>query len=198
MDEPIDQRIKNASSEQSSDWVPPVIAALKAEQKNWYDQCLAVGQKSDWMLTEPNPAASSDDIRAAEARLGIRFDDQYKQWLGHVNGWKSFWGGGELYALGDISKDSPEHKVMLEVFHDFSVQPSDLQMDSFDNLIIIGGTADGIQYVTVGGLEQQCASAPVWEIESIECIRFGDLREFLDRKITLARMIVHQMKTEHN
>ncbi|MFI5782419.1 SMI1/KNR4 family protein [Nocardia sp. NPDC051570] len=181
---------------QPGDWVPPVISSLKQQQRHWYDANLALGRKSDWMLTEPNPAASPEDIRTAEARLGIRFDDQYKQWLAYANGWTAFSGGGNLYALSDISKDSPEHKVMLDTFHEYSIQPSDLEMDSFDNLIIIGGTADGIVYVTVGCREQQCASAPVWEVESTDHTRFADLKEFLNRKITLAKAIVDKLKDE--
>lgn len=181
-------------AEEPTDWVPPVISSLKAQQKDWYDENLAVGRKSDWMLTEPNPGAAPEDIRSAETRLGTHFDDQFKQWLAHANGWTAFSGGGDLYALSDISKDSPEHKVMLEVFQQYAVQPRDLEMDSFDNLIIIGGTADGIRYVTVGCQQQQCASAPVWEIESTEYTRFGDLKEFLNRKVTLAKTIVDKMK----
>ncbi|MFB7718412.1 SMI1/KNR4 family protein [Nocardia sp. NPDC056100] len=186
----------NKTSKQPSDWVPRVISSLKTQQKAWYDENLAVGRKSDWMLTEPNPGASPEDIRATEARLGVRFDEKYKQWLAHVDGWTAFSGGGDLYQLANMSMDSPEHKVMIDTFREYSIQPRDLEMDSFDNLIIVGGTADGIQYVTTGCPEPQCASAPVWEIQNIEYTRFDSVEDFLNRKVALAKAVVEQLKNQ--
>lgn len=169
------------------DWVPSIISMLKAQQRDWYDRNSGTGRMSEWMLSAPNPGAAPDDIHAAETTLGLRFDDQYRQWLSHVNGWTAFSGGGDLYPLGDISKNSPEHRAMLDMFRESLIEPGDLEMDSFDNLVLIGGTPDGIQYVTVGSPEQRRTAAPVWEIEDIEYTRFGDLKEFLTREVVSRR-----------
>ena len=49
----------------------------------------------------PNKGCSQEDIRRAEARLGVRLDAQYADFLRYANGWREFFGDtGTGYGLG--------------------------------------------------------------------------------------------------
>ncbi|MCQ4120699.1 SMI1/KNR4 family protein [Rhodococcus tibetensis] len=93
-----------------TDWWSTAIETLEHEQQAEYERQKDKGHDDAWMLTTPGPPATDADIIAAESRLGMKFDVQYKEWLHHVNGWRFYCGGDSLYALDDIAQDSPKKR----------------------------------------------------------------------------------------
>ncbi|MBF6130431.1 SMI1/KNR4 family protein [Nocardia brasiliensis] len=189
---------RTPSTSEPDDWIPQAVSDLKALQKAWYDADLASGMRSDWMLHGPNPPATTDVITAAEDRLGVRLDDQYRDWLTRVgNGWPAFSGGITLYSLDEISRDLPSHQILVQFLQEESKTPQDLGAESYDDLLVIGGTADGVDYVTLACPNRQpCASAPVWIVDRGDYTRFDSLKDCVQRKIALMRTIVEQLETQ--
>ncbi|MFE3195436.1 SMI1/KNR4 family protein [Nocardia sp. NPDC059240] len=188
---------RTPSATDSEDWIPQAVADLKTLQKAWYDADLANGMRSDWMLKGPNPPAATDTVSAAEDRLGVRLDDQYRAWLTRVgNGWPAFSGGITLHSLVEISRDLPSYQNLVKFLREESKTPQDLGTDSYDNLLVIGDTADGIDYVTLACPNRQpCASAPVWIVDRGDYTRFDSLKDFIENQIALMRTIVKQQTT---
>ncbi len=173
----------DAPSHESDDWWRNAIASLTQEQKRWYEADKAAGKDSSWMLTAPNPPASDVEIADAEARAGVKLDEQYKEWLRHTNGWRFFSGGDSLYPTGELSKDSRDRTILLGVIDEYGVQPGELEMRSFEPLVVIGG-ASGDYFIAAVGCEQSgCATAPVWEISGGDHVKYGSFQEFLQARI---------------
>lgn len=90
----------------------------------WRDQMISIKNemhtldvKQIYRYYEPNNGCSLEEISKVEDCLGIKFDNQYKEFLQYVNGWKecyrlvSFLGTKEL--LG--SKEMDVAKEVLEI-----------------------------------------------------------------------------------
>ncbi|MFE3194536.1 SMI1/KNR4 family protein [Nocardia sp. NPDC059240] len=57
----------------------------------------------------PAPAssgASAEAFAAAEQRLGVRFDDSYREVMTVVNGWPQFAGMWEIFAVDDLGTEN--------------------------------------------------------------------------------------------
>ncbi|WP_405160973.1 SMI1/KNR4 family protein [Nocardia sp. NBC_01499] len=55
-----------------------------------------------WRSAPPNPPATDADISASEQRLGVLFDDAYRDLLRTCNGWPVF-GSSHLYGTNDLA-----------------------------------------------------------------------------------------------
>lgn len=146
-----------------------------------------IGCHDAWMLTRPSGPASDADIAAAETRLGTHFDDQYKQWLRHVNGWVSFSGADDLFSLTQIARDSTEAKNMLVYLRSGEFTPQQLGITSFDQLIVVGGSLDGNAYFVA--LQQAPASGarsmPVYAFSGGDFVRYDNFEAFIQKQIEL-------------
>ncbi|MFI7000450.1 SMI1/KNR4 family protein [Nocardia sp. NPDC050175] len=54
-----------------------------------------------WRSAPPNPPATDADIAAAEQRLGVFFDEAYRELLRTCDGWPVF-GSSHFYGTGDL------------------------------------------------------------------------------------------------
>ncbi|MQY20432.1 SMI1/KNR4 family protein [Nocardia macrotermitis] len=166
------------------------ITTLSAEQKRWHEADKVKGVDSSWKLTPPNPAATDAEIQAAEQRLASKLDDQLKDWLRHANGWNNFSGGDSLYPASELTRDSHERTFLLETLQINDVTPAELEMDSFDSLIVIGGNRQSYFIVTTGCGDHSRPSAPVWEIDG-DHKKYARLEEFIQSTIDLMKSSKH-------
>ncbi|WP_435591202.1 SMI1/KNR4 family protein [Nocardia sp. bgisy118] len=139
------------------------------------------------MLTAPNPPASPAEVHEAERRAGVAFDEQYKDWLGNANGWKFFSGADSLYSTFDLSKDSADRNILLNVFCEYEIQPEELEMESFDGLVVIGGASGDYYIATTGCSGDNCSTAPVWELGGGDYVRYESFKEFMQARIDRMR-----------
>lgn len=168
-----------------SDWWSTAVETLKDEQKAEYDRQQENGHDDAWMLTAPGPPATDADVSAAEDRLGIRFDEQYKEWLHYVNGWRFYCGGDSLYSLKDVAQDSPKRRNLLTWLDSAELTPKDLGVDSFDDLLVIGG-ADGAYFIATTASEQKRDVAPILEFGG-GVVTHANLKAYIQANIDIAR-----------
>jgi hypothetical protein len=78
----------------------------------WPDLIAAMGQlreqvnqvDPDFEFTIPHLAATSEQIAAAEQRLGHPLDDQHKEFLSYGNGWPEFYMGSTLLGTEELGQ----------------------------------------------------------------------------------------------
>ncbi|MDV7246251.1 MULTISPECIES: SMI1/KNR4 family protein [Rhodococcus] len=168
-----------------TDWWSTAIETLKHEQKAEYERQKNKGNDYAWMLTTPEPPATDADITAAEGRLGTKFDKQFKDWLHHVNGWQFYCGADTLFPLSDVSKDSPKAKALRIWLDNADLTPTDVGVDSFDDLIVIGG-AEGAFYIATVRSDQSREVAPVYEFGG-GVLTHTSFKDFIQANIDLAK-----------
>ncbi|WP_174567716.1 SMI1/KNR4 family protein [Nocardia altamirensis] len=182
------------ASDDSGDWCTDTIAALTSEQKRWYDYDKTHGGENEDLtqfLTPPNPPATTEQIDAAEQRLGKRFDRQLREWLGHANGWRFVFGSTAFFSTEQLTRESPEREIFLDLLDESEVSADEFGVRSFDDLILIGANNDQSRFVLTVGCEGNgaCASAPVWTFGR-ETRTYPSLRDYLTT-------MVDQLRTVH-
>ncbi|MCX5044835.1 SMI1/KNR4 family protein [Aldersonia sp. NBC_00410] len=171
----------------AGDWCADTIAALISEQHRWYDYDMTHGRGNvdlTWMVTPPNPPATAEQIDAAEQRLGKRLDRQLRNWLEHANGWEFAFGTTALFSTQQLTPDSREREILLQVAHDSDTQIDEFGVDSFDDLIIIGTNDNQSEFILTTGCadDSDCDSAPVWDFDG-DIRKFSSLRDFLTAEV---------------
>jgi cell wall assembly regulator SMI1 len=88
---------------------------------SWIKQMLTVREemcsldfKKLYRYCPPNKGCSQEDIRRAEARLGVRLDAQYADFLRYANGWREFFGDISLFGTQELA-GSPELDMAREL-----------------------------------------------------------------------------------
>ncbi|WP_405166624.1 SMI1/KNR4 family protein [Nocardia sp. NBC_01499] len=89
-----------------------LVAALAPLQER-----AATLRAESWRSAPPNPPATDADISAAEQRLGVLFDDAYRDLLRTCDGWPVF-GNSQLYGTHDlgVSDDWAINKDAIEEY----------------------------------------------------------------------------------
>jgi hypothetical protein len=174
----------------AEDWYQSAITQLTDAQRAWYEQEKTDGIDSSWMLSNPEPPATDEAIHAAQQRLGVHFDQQHTQWLRHANGWKSFSGATDLFPLDAIARDSLPAANLRVFLESGEFTPDRVGVDSFDDLIVIGGTEEGTDFITIQAAPTpETASMPVYEFSHGDFTKYDDLKTFIQSEIdTLNQM----------
>ncbi|MCX5044831.1 SMI1/KNR4 family protein [Aldersonia sp. NBC_00410] len=166
------------------------ITELTDAQRAWYEKERTDGIDSSWMLTSPEPPATDEAIHVAEQRLGVHFDQQYTQWLHHVNGWKSFSGATDLLPLDSIARDSLPAQGLQVYSESGELTPDRVGVDSFDDLIVIGGTEEGSNFIAIEAAPNpETASMPVYEFGHGDVTKYDDFKTFLQSEIDTLNQI---------
>ncbi|MBF6183353.1 SMI1/KNR4 family protein [Nocardia otitidiscaviarum] len=165
-----------------------MIEDLTVEHQRQYERYLTDGATPDtieWIRTPPNPPATAEAIHAAEQRIGKRLDRQLRQWPEHADGWEFVWGTTGLYSTAQLTTDSPARETLIGLMDEFDVTADEIGVRSLDDLIVIGTDDSEQLFIVTTGCDDQCDSAPVWEIEgSYE--KYPNLRTYLT---TVARRL---------
>ncbi|WP_169816298.1 SMI1/KNR4 family protein [Nocardia miyunensis] len=169
----------------SGNWCQTAIAQLTVAQRALYEKDKAQGIDDSWMLTRPGGPASEADIQAAETRLGTHFDEQYKQWLRHANGWESFSGSDDLFSLGQVARDSIEARNMQVFIQSAEFTPQQLGITSFDQLIVVGGSLSGNAYFIAvqEAPDSNTSSMPVYTFSSGDFTRYDNFKTFIQKEV---------------
>ncbi|MBF6171315.1 SMI1/KNR4 family protein [Nocardia blacklockiae] len=148
------------------------------------------------MLTTPNPPPDEAQIRAAESRLGINFDSQYEEWLRHANGWKFFSGAHSLFPVESISRDSVAAQNLSAFLQSGEFTPTQLGVDSFDQLVVIGGTDDGAAFIALRATNAPCTeSTPVYTFGHGDFEKHDSFKTFLRNEIEVLERRRFQVRT---
>jgi hypothetical protein len=174
----------------AEDWYQTAITQLTDAQRAWYEKEKSNGIDDSWMLTSPEPPATDEAIHAAEQRLGVHFDQQYTQWLHHVNGWKSYSSARDFFPLDVIARDSIPAENLRVYIESGELTPDRVGVDSFDDLVVIGGTEEGTAFIAIEAAPNpETASMPVYEFGYGDVIKYDDFKTFLQKEIdTLNQM----------
>jgi hypothetical protein len=62
-------------------------------------------------LTLPKVKATEEQIRQAEARLGVQIDPQYREFLSYGNGWPDFFTHMDLFGADELGQSELWHKA---------------------------------------------------------------------------------------
>ncbi|MEU4313826.1 SMI1/KNR4 family protein [Nocardia sp. NPDC024068] len=174
----------------ADDWCRTAITELTDAQRAWYEKEKTGGVDDTWMLTSPEPPATDAAIQAAEQRLGVHFDQQYTQWLHHANGWRNFSGASTFFPLDEIARDSIPAESLRVFLEAAELTPDRVGIDSFDKLLVIGGTRDGKYFLAIEAAPSpETASMPVYEFAYGDVTEHDDFKTFLRTEIdTLKQM----------
>jgi hypothetical protein len=80
------------------DWRPAIVRMVEIKQAIYEADTDGL-----WEYHLPKVAATEDEIAAVEARLGIRLDPQYREFLRYANGWPSFYQSVDLFGTEDLA-----------------------------------------------------------------------------------------------
>ena len=78
------------------DWKRELVIAHLVKQK-----IAEVDSDHLWENTLPGVAASEDQLRSLEARLGHPLDSQHREFLRHANGWRAFMHHIDIFGVDD-------------------------------------------------------------------------------------------------
>lgn len=171
----------------AENWCRIVIAQLIEAQRSRYDRDKARGIDSFRMLSRPEPGADEQEIRDAEALLGVHFDRQYTQWLRCVNGWESLCGTDDLFALDQFIHDSGPVDDLRDLLEQWHITPGLLGIESFDRLIVVGGSLQGLdKYIAImAARDSDTASMPVYTFADGGYTEYADFATFIRREIEI-------------
>ncbi|MBF6171316.1 hypothetical protein [Nocardia blacklockiae] len=62
---------------------------------------------------------------------------------------------------------------------EYGVRPDEFEMDSFDDLVVVGGAVEDYFIVTTGCRGGNCDTAPVWELVSGERLKHNSFHDFI-------------------
>jgi SMI1-KNR4 cell-wall len=80
------------------DWRPAIARMVEVKRV-----LAEVDTDGLWEHHPPRAAATEEDIAAVEARLGLRLDPQYREFLLHANGWPSFFHTIDLFGTEELA-----------------------------------------------------------------------------------------------
>jgi hypothetical protein len=128
----------------------------------------------------PNPAASMDDIRQAEQRLGVRLPSDYRDFLLHSNGWRRLFDGADLFSAAELG-DTRARAVARSLLERTSpLGPSDGRFVLPFAADPAGTTVFAFDY-TLGGREPQVIA---WVVEL--GLNAQNFTQFLELLLSLA------------
>lgn len=79
------------------DWKRELVIAHLVKQK-----IAEVDAEGLWENTLPEVAATEEELRALEARLGYALNSQHRAFLLHANGWRAFKNHIDIFGVGDF------------------------------------------------------------------------------------------------
>ncbi|WP_040749255.1 SMI1/KNR4 family protein [Nocardia transvalensis] len=177
---------QQAPANPADDWCRAAITDLTRAQHAWYEKDKAQGHDDAWMLTTPNPPIDDARIQAAEHRLGVRFDNQFKEWLRHADGWRFFSGADSLFPVEEISPDSTPAQNLRAFLRSGEFTPAQIGVDSFDQLIVVGGTDDGASFIALrAATDTENESAPVYTFGHGDFEKHDSFRTFIQNEVDL-------------
>ncbi|GIG55684.1 hypothetical protein Lfu02_00560 [Longispora fulva] len=129
-------------------------------------------------LVAPRAPATPEDIAAFEAAAGERLPGQYRDFLAHADGWRSFYFRAKLFGLTDLAGHSPEAQVaadILDVYADEDVF-EDLDVGRDDVFAICAGVGMRTMFVMIREGRPD-AGTVIW-LDGEEVERYSSLTEF--------------------
>lgn len=137
------------------DWKRELVIAHLVKQK-----IAEVDVNELWENTLPGVAASVDQIRTLEARLGGSLDPQYREFLLHTNGWRAFMQNIDVFSLGDFV-GGPSAERAIELVE--SLEPLAVVCGlGKHELLPIAVSSDGIDVILMAKPETECAGTIFW------------------------------------
>lgn len=136
----------------------------------------------------PAPAssgASAEAFAAAEQRLGVRFDDSYREVMTAVNGWPKFTGIWEIFAVDDLGTEGgpwAHANYLADIFIDNTDEPDKFLPAPIGTTRVLLASARDMPLHLVAMISQtqtQAASLCI-EFDSGGDYEFPDFQAWLD------------------
>lgn len=113
-----------------------------------------------WESTLPGVAASEEQIRTLEARMGGPLDPQHKEFLLHANGWRAFMQSIDVFSLDDFLDGARAQRAVDLVE---SLEPLDVVCGlGKHELLPIAVSSDDIDVMLMAKPETECAGKIFW------------------------------------
>lgn len=129
------------------DWKREIVVAHMVKQKT-----AEVDVTGIWSYHFPEVAATEGTISSVERELGFRFDEHYRNFLGHADGWKAFYQAVDIFGASDFlggprKTRADELFVSLESLEDLcgfsrdELLPVAVSMDDVDLFVVTKPTS---------------------------------------------------------
>ncbi|WP_148284346.1 SMI1/KNR4 family protein [Luteimicrobium xylanilyticum] len=140
----------------SRDWRAEIVELVTVQQG-----LLALGDRSPWRVHFPRVAAGEREISAAEERLRVRLNPQFRSFLTFADGWPGFFQDFDLFGTSELSDDGVQARCAFEASLDESDFGNELGMD-FDGLLFIGRSVLNGDVIVTGTRDGRQCLGVVW------------------------------------
>jgi hypothetical protein len=160
----------------SRDWRPEIVRLVEIKQA-----ISEVDVDGLWEFHLPRVAASRASVDAAERVLGARLDDSFRSFLGHANGWPSFFQSVDLFGTDDLA-GGPRFDVASSLLD--AIEPEALAVAGLvrSELVPIAATMVDLDVFVMRVVDGQLCGPVVW-LAGYEIDRFATFDDFVSAMI---------------
>jgi len=119
-----------------------------------------------WPWHLPSVAASEDDIKAVEARLGERLDDSYRTFLSLAGGWVTFYQMVDLFGCADLV-GGPRFDRARELMRALGEGEYRQMGFTADGLLPIGASTEELDLFLMARRHTQAPGQVIWLAQSV-------------------------------
>ncbi|WP_018351940.1 SMI1/KNR4 family protein [Longispora albida] len=130
-------------------------------------------------LVAPNTPAAPEDIAAFEDAAGGPLPEEYRQFLAHADGWRSFYFRAKLFGLADLNGQTPEAAVAADILDVYESEDvfEDLDVTRADVFPVCAGVGMRAMFVMIRHGRPD-AGTVIW-LDGEEVERYTGLAEFI-------------------
>jgi len=163
------------------DWKRELVIAHLVKQK-----VAEVDEHGLWENTLPEVAASEEELRLLEARLGYKPDQKYREFLQHANGWQCFVNNIDIFGVNDFTGgakadratrliDALEPLDQLCGYDRADLLPVAVSSDDIDVMLMTRphAAAPGTVFWFAGGLIETYPAFDEWFLAMVDCNRLN-------------------------
>lgn len=163
------------------DWKRELVIAHLVKQK-----IAGVDGEGLWENTLPEIAASEEEVKELEARLGYELDAQHRDFLLHANGWRAFKNNVDVFGASDFTGgpravraaeliETLEPLKELCGFRKSDVLPIAVSSDDIDVMVMTRPhtATPGRVLWLAGGLVDTFSGFDDWFLAMVDCNRLN-------------------------
>jgi hypothetical protein len=162
-----------------------VIAAIVSSEISKRDT------KGMWQQQFPEVAATSEQLRQAEERLGMPWDEKYKRFLQFANGWRHFHLHSDIFGTEEIGQGKRWNYAidLLTYLEDIALESSKI---SRSDVFPIGVDENSIVLYLLGKSDTTVAGQVFW-FQGYEIERYPNFDEFYLAMVDYNRLLVQEL-----
>lgn len=142
----------------------------------------------------PNPPASEAAIAAAERRLGVCFDAEFREFLSVCDGWSRF-GSIQLFGVGDLAAGEKWRRdsACAEAYFGTDASGALVVPDGYRRVLVGKTTFSPRFIVTMFPIRPEYGASPCWDCAAGIDLRYPDFGVWAERE---AAAICHALNEE--